>query len=335
MACERVRVTLGVVGLIMISAMARAGYYEGFEAYVRGDYELARDEWEKVAKPDGPGMDLSDLTSNERAEMADAQYALGLLYWNGRGVAVDFPRSAEWLQQAAEMGHAEAQLKLGYMYINGKGMPQNYPLAKKWLKASAEQGNMDAQYNLAVLYYKGLGGAQSLPEARHWFELAAKQGDKVSERVLADIDKRYGADGKPLVAPVSAAPTTAIFSPASAASPAPTAKPSATSASRSSGAGGGLQAPASLAARGDNRFVLQLMATANRSALDKTVAANAAHGPFAWFSKVKNGQTLYVLVQGDYASSTQAKAAIAGFPVDLKANSPYPISIGAIRKHLN
>ncbi|MBR0097489.1 MAG: SEL1-like repeat protein, partial [Synergistaceae bacterium] len=45
-------------------------------------------------------------------------------------------------------GHAEAQYNLGNMYINGRGVQQDYQQALYWYRKAAEQGDAGAQNNL-------------------------------------------------------------------------------------------------------------------------------------------------------------------------------------------
>ena len=44
------------------------------------------------------------------------------------------------LQGLAEQGDAQAQFTLGAMYYNGRGVPQDYKQAVKWYRLAAEQG---------------------------------------------------------------------------------------------------------------------------------------------------------------------------------------------------
>ena len=46
---------------------------------------------------------------------------------------------------AAEQGLADAQFILGSMYADGKGVPQNYKEALKWYRLAAENGNAAAR----------------------------------------------------------------------------------------------------------------------------------------------------------------------------------------------
>jgi TPR repeat protein len=55
----------------------------------------------------------------------------------------------------AEQGDAKSQFALGAMYYYGKGVPKDYVEAARWYLKSAEQGNVDAQYSIASMYYGG------------------------------------------------------------------------------------------------------------------------------------------------------------------------------------
>ena len=61
------------------------------------------------------------------------------------------------LTTKAEQGDAIAQYNLGVIYSNGKGVKKSYKKAAFWLIKAAEQGNTDAQNNLGISYYDGLG----------------------------------------------------------------------------------------------------------------------------------------------------------------------------------
>ena len=75
----------------------------------------------------------------------------------------------EW-RPLAEQGHAVAQNNLGVMYFNGQGVAQDYAEALKWYSKAAEQGHAQAQYNLGVMYANGQGVAQDKVQAHMWFE---------------------------------------------------------------------------------------------------------------------------------------------------------------------
>ena len=70
-----------------------ADYIDGQRAYASGDYEGAILEWTKVAQ-DGN---------------ARAQYNLGWMHANGRGIAQDFQEAIKWYTKSAEQGNVNAQ----------------------------------------------------------------------------------------------------------------------------------------------------------------------------------------------------------------------------------
>jgi TPR repeat protein len=51
----------------------------------------------------------------------------------------------------AEEGDAKAQFTLGTLYSNGKGVPQDDAEAARWFRMAAEQGNEKAQASLRRL----------------------------------------------------------------------------------------------------------------------------------------------------------------------------------------
>jgi uncharacterized protein len=83
------------------------------------------------------------------------------------------------LKPLADEGDLEAQFKLGSLYYQGRGVPQDYSEAVKWLRKSAEQGQVFAQTTLGTIYAEGVQGVieKDYPQALMWFIFAAAQGD--------------------------------------------------------------------------------------------------------------------------------------------------------------
>ena len=88
-------------------------WQKGLSAYRSGDFATALREWTPLAKQGN----------------AAAQYNLGLMYANGRGISQDYKTAVKWYRLAAEQGNAVAQFNLGMMYKEGKGVPQDYKTA--------------------------------------------------------------------------------------------------------------------------------------------------------------------------------------------------------------
>ncbi len=66
-------------------------------------------------------------TKAAEAGEAEAQYILGMLYFNGKDVTADLAAAANWIEKAAHKDHAASQFQLGVMYWTGKGVPQDFP----------------------------------------------------------------------------------------------------------------------------------------------------------------------------------------------------------------
>lgn len=96
------------------------------------------------------------------AELGDpsAQWKLGLMYENGRGVAQSITEALRLILMAADRGSADAQLYMGVRYEHGRGVAQNNTEAARLYRLVADQGDaelaMAAKYKLAVMRRKGL-----------------------------------------------------------------------------------------------------------------------------------------------------------------------------------
>ncbi|HHF0499545.1 TPA: tetratricopeptide repeat protein, partial [Haemophilus influenzae] len=99
-------------------------FQQGLTAYEQSNYQTAFKLWLPLAEQGN----------------AKAQYNLGVMYGNGRGVKQDYFKAVNWYRKAAEQGHADAQLNLGYMYEKGRGVKQDDFEAVKWYRQAAEQG---------------------------------------------------------------------------------------------------------------------------------------------------------------------------------------------------
>ena len=122
---------------------------------------------------------------------ADAQFYLGLMSTDGLGVPRDSVEALRWFRRAAEQGHADAQFKLGFRYARGQGVPQDYAETVKWWRRAAEQGHADAQFYLGLMYADGEGVPQDYTEAVKWYRRAAEQGE-VEAQFKLGLMYRYG-----------------------------------------------------------------------------------------------------------------------------------------------
>ena len=167
MITKRYRWLVAAIGL-SAATFAVAGFEEGVEAYQRGDYPAALQQWRPLAE----GGD------------AHAQCNLGILYTYGHGVPRDDAQAVKWYQLAAEQGNGMAQYNLGYMHRNGRGTPKDAREAAKWYRMAAGKGRPEAQFNLGTMYYNGEGVAEDRAKAVKWFRRAAEQGHLDARRNL-------------------------------------------------------------------------------------------------------------------------------------------------------
>ena len=99
----------------------------------------------------------------------------------------------QWYTRAAEQGYAEAQYNLGYMYEQGRGVAQDYTQAVDWYRKAAEQNEAAAQYSLGLMYEQGTGVPRNLTEASRWYQLAAKNGDPDAKAALRSMSTKAPA----------------------------------------------------------------------------------------------------------------------------------------------
>lgn len=135
--------------------------------------------------------DFEETKALAEKDDATAQYNLGILYTNGKGVPESDAKAMKWFRLAAEQGHVEAQYNLGILYAFGEGVTNSYAKAMKWFRLAADKGHADAQYNLGILYAKG---KEHDTDAVKWFRLAAEQEHADAQYNLGS----YYANGKRL-----------------------------------------------------------------------------------------------------------------------------------------
>lgn len=120
----RLRLLFPVILWVLLPLSAFAGpFLDGEAAYERGDYETAYRLFKPLAEQGYGG----------------AQYMLGVIYANGKGVTQDYTEAANWYRKAAEQGVPYAQYALGDMYYQGQGVQQDYVLAHMWWDVAASR----------------------------------------------------------------------------------------------------------------------------------------------------------------------------------------------------
>ncbi|MCL2715706.1 MAG: hypothetical protein FWD68_14265 [Alphaproteobacteria bacterium] len=73
-----------------------------------------------------------------------AQYNLGVMYEEGKGVMQDFAQALSYYRKAADQGYAPAQTSLGRMYATGRGVPKDDAQAAMWFRRAAGEATATA-----------------------------------------------------------------------------------------------------------------------------------------------------------------------------------------------
>jgi TPR repeat protein len=99
--------TVSIATLLAMLAIATAGagpLEDGHAAYLRGDIDTALSLWTPLAEQGN----------------AEAQYMLGLIYFNGRFVPKDNDAAEHWLALSAAQGNEDAELLLDVLGPSGQ-----------------------------------------------------------------------------------------------------------------------------------------------------------------------------------------------------------------------
>ena len=144
--------------LCLPASIVLADFKGGVEAYRKGDYKAAFQEWEVLA--------VSGHTK--------AQSNMGLLYLRDQGVQKDEEAALEWFEKAAEQGLITAQFNLGILYSRIDGKLKSQTKSTEWYVLAAEAGHATARYHLAQRFEHGRGTERDFVEALRWAILASE-----------------------------------------------------------------------------------------------------------------------------------------------------------------
>ncbi len=147
---------VGAIALALAQPVAAGPLEDGIDAYRQQDYEKALELWKPLAEQGN----------------AAAQFQMGTLYAEGKGVEENDTTAAMWFARAANQGNATAQYNLAASYAEGLGVPKDDATAARWFRRAAEQGMAYAQLNLGILYTTQRGVPADYVEAVKWLELA-------------------------------------------------------------------------------------------------------------------------------------------------------------------
>jgi len=141
---------------------------------------VANDEFEQGKSAARGGQFDKALQAFQRAAAAGdgrAMNDIGVLYYDGHGVAKDYQRAREWYEKAAAAGNGQAMANLGAIYMEGHGVTKDYYHARQWYEKGVAAGNGRAMAYLGVMYEDGDGVPKDYERARQLFAQGAAAGD--------------------------------------------------------------------------------------------------------------------------------------------------------------
>ena len=123
-------------------------------------------------------------------ESLEADLARGVEAFRDR----DYGSALRWLEPVANAGEAQAQFILGFMHQNGRGVPADAEKGAALLRQSVEQGYTYAQFSLASSYRFGIGVEQDLLDAHRWLLLAERNGYDPARQIRMVIEAELRPD---------------------------------------------------------------------------------------------------------------------------------------------
>ena len=113
-----------------------------------------------------------DASRSVRAALGDPHALLSLAILDEyKG---DLKRAAHRYREAADAGSAGAQFRLGLLYQDGKGVRRDITEAARWFRKAAEQRHGVARRHLGQLFVDGLVAAQDDIDAYRWLHVSLK-----------------------------------------------------------------------------------------------------------------------------------------------------------------
>ncbi len=126
----------------------------------------------------------------EAGDIDGCAYA-GYQYRYGLGCATDYDKAADYLQRAADMGHAASMKLLADLYLNGLKPKPDPVTAAKLVRQAALTGDPEALERVGDNHLDCLGERPSRELAYFWYALAAHKGRRQAMRKLEALEQGW------------------------------------------------------------------------------------------------------------------------------------------------
>ncbi|KAM4676965.1 death ligand signal enhancer isoform 2-T2 [Discoglossus pictus] len=196
-----VPVVLNIFGIV--SARDNADYRTAFRCfqesaesgYSKAQYNtgVCYEQGRGVAKDMEKAAEYYLLAANSGHPRAQYRYARYLLQSQAESKPEDTQRALRMLKEAAHAGIMEAQAYLGVLYSRDVALDPQKAVSYLWM--AAENGDAKSRYYLGVCYEKGFGVPVSRWEARRHYERSAKNGHRQAQQKLQEMQEEQ-AEGQ-------------------------------------------------------------------------------------------------------------------------------------------
>jgi TPR repeat protein len=136
-------------------------------------------------------MDIVKLIEEAEAGSVVAQSILGICYFEGIDVGVDYDEAFRLLSMASNRGVMRARFYLARMYAEGLGITKSQIEAVRLYEAAASAGEFLAQVEMGRIYSRGLGVPSNPDIALKWYSAAIAKEDKLEDCLELREAKAY------------------------------------------------------------------------------------------------------------------------------------------------
>lgn len=120
-------------------------------------------------------------------EIPVAYYLVGFMYQEGHGISKNGEEAISWYNDAAERGVILADYAAGVLHFDGRLIPEDFSqAAHHFLDA---KGHPLAEYAIGVMLEKGKGFSRNITRAKDWYERSAQKGYPRAIKKIKELGK--------------------------------------------------------------------------------------------------------------------------------------------------
>lgn len=311
-----------LVGVIVLTGCSHTSSSHGKGPSAAHTYSLTFDQVREAAQ-DGD---------------ADAQYALGYMYYYGQNVTRNGNQAKFWIGRAASQHHKQAIRALAMMNeetqvvhrdnsISGVAQTsagQNMSSRSGWEEVRRAEEKTPAQPVKSVVFSRPQTGSNSMAPSKF---AANNQPQSFNKKDLkAEVHNKAfkGTKYSKNVHPHDAKTKIANAQDLQTHQPKQSHQVSKGSKSLSSDERSILSAP-------NNHYTLQLISSGSKGSVQQVISRNKLQNKAKVYHTHKNGKDFYVLIYGTFPTQEAANAAIARLPKGIKELKPWAKSYSSIK----